>query len=142
MTACAFLNLTEKGAVLNVCLVSGEQRRLELAKTLYSRRLALMSSATKVKAMIIMAAALIVPFALLEIYAVVRFGFAEPYSYLLSVPLGVISFLLLQFAIGYGVVKGWAVCRMPGNYYLLVLWIVSLLALFVLPVCYSGGPMS
>jgi hypothetical protein len=101
-----------------------------------------MSSAKKIRAMIIIAIAMIVPFALSEIYAVVRFGFAEPYSYLLSVPLAIISFLLLQFAIGYGVVKGWAICRMPSNYYLLVLWIISLLALFVLPMVFSGGPMS
>jgi hypothetical protein len=101
-----------------------------------------MSSAKKVKAMIIIAIAMIVPFALSETYTVVRFGFAEPYSYLLSVPLGISSFLLLQFAIGYGVVKGWAVCRMPSNYFLLVLWIISLSALFVLPVFFSGGPMS
>lgn len=101
-----------------------------------------MSSAKTVRAMIIIAIALIAPFALSEIYAVVRSGFAEPYSYLLSVPLGIISFLLLQFAIGYGVVKGWAVCRMRNNYYLFVLWLISLLALFVLPIFFSGGPMS
>ncbi|MDR8367757.1 hypothetical protein [Pseudomonas sp. JL3] len=101
-----------------------------------------MSSAKKVRAMIIIAIALVAPFAMFEIYAVVRFGFAEPYSYLLSVPLGVISFLLLQFAIGYGVVKGWATCRMPGNYYLIVLWVISLLVLFVLPKFFSNGPMS
>ncbi|VVQ34678.1 hypothetical protein PS943_03916 [Pseudomonas fluorescens] len=101
-----------------------------------------MGSAKTVRAMIIIAIALIAPFALSEIYAVIRFGFAEPYSYLLSVPLGIISFLLLQFAIGYGVVKGWMACRMPGNYYLLVLWIISLLVLFVLPKFFSDGPMS
>jgi hypothetical protein len=100
-----------------------------------------MSSAKAVRAMIIIAIALIAPFALFEIYAVVRFGFAEPYSYLLSVPLGIISFLLLQFAIGLGVVKGWAVCSMPGNHSLLVLWMVSLLVLFVLPKFFSGGAM-
>ncbi|APC16866.1 hypothetical protein BLL42_14415 [Pseudomonas frederiksbergensis] len=101
-----------------------------------------MSSAKKVRAMIILALALIVPFVLFEIYTVVRFGFAEPYSYLFSVPLGIISLLLLQFAVGYGVVKGWAACRMPGNYYLLVLWVISLLVLFVLPKFFSNGPMS
>lgn len=101
-----------------------------------------MSSAKAVRAMIIIALALIAPFALFEIYAVIRFRFAEPYSYLLSVPLGIISFLFLQFAIGLGVVKGWASCRIPDNYYLIALWIISLLVLFSLPVFFSNGPMS
>ncbi|MFL1552447.1 hypothetical protein ACI77I_25745 [Pseudomonas sp. D47] len=101
-----------------------------------------MSNAKAVRAMIIIAIALIAPFALFEIYAVIRFGFAEPYSYLLSVPLGIISFLLLQFAIGLGVIKGWALCRVSDNYYLLVLWVISLLMLFLLPAFFSNGPMS
>ncbi|WP_454846754.1 hypothetical protein [Pseudomonas farris] len=92
--------------------------------------------------MIILALALILPFALFETYVVIRFGFAEPYSYLFSVPLGIVSFLLLQFAIGYGVVKGWAACRMRSNYYLIVLWVISLLMLFMLPRFFSSGPMS
>jgi hypothetical protein len=101
-----------------------------------------MSSAKKVRAMMIAALALILPFALFEIYAVARFGFAEPYSYMFSVPLGGVSFLLLQFAIGYGVVKGWVACKMPSNYYLLGLWVISLLVLFLLPGLFSNGPMS
>jgi hypothetical protein len=101
-----------------------------------------MSNAKKVRAMTIAALVLILPFALFEIYAVVRFGFAEPYSYMFSVPLGVVSFLLLQFAIGYGVVKGWMACKMPSNYYLLGLWVISLLVLFLLPQLFSNGPMS
>jgi hypothetical protein len=87
---------------------SGEQRRLELAKLLYEGGLALMSSVRKFKVMIVFALFLILPFALLEVYVVVRFGFSEPYSHWFSVPMGVASFFLLQFAIGYGVVKGWA----------------------------------
>jgi hypothetical protein len=101
-----------------------------------------MSSAKKVSAMIIIAIALIVPFALSEIYVVVRFGFAEPYSYLLSVPLGIISFLLLQFAIGYGVVKGWVNCQMRRNYLLLGVWVISFIVLLVLPWLFPNGPMS
>lgn len=101
-----------------------------------------MSSAKKVRAMMIAALALILPFALFEIYAVARFGVAEPYSYVFSVPLGVVSFLLLQFAIGYGVVKGWVACKMPSNYYLLGLWVISLLVLFLLPGLFSNGSMS
>lgn len=101
-----------------------------------------MHSAKKIRAMIILALALISPFALFEAYVVIRFGFAEPYSYLFSVPLGIVSFLLLQFAIGYGVVKGWTVCRMRSNYYLMVLWVISLLTLFMLPRFFSSGPVS
>ena len=101
-----------------------------------------MNSAKKVKTMIVFALFLILPFALLEAYVVIRFGFSEPYSYWFSIPLGGASFLLLQFAIGYGVVKGWADCKMPNNYYLLGLWVVSLLVLFLLPTFFSNGPMS
>ena len=101
-----------------------------------------MNSAKKVKAMIVLALLLILPFALLEAYVVIRFGFSEPYSYWFSVPMGIVSFLLLQFAIGYGVVKGWAICKMSNNYYLLGLWVVSVLVLFLLPKFFSNGPMS
>jgi len=101
-----------------------------------------MSSARKVTAILILALVLILPFALFESYVVIRFGFSEPYSYLFSFPMGVVSFLLLQFALGYAVVKGWAICRMPNNYYLLVLWVISLLVLCLLPKFFSNGPLS
>jgi hypothetical protein len=101
-----------------------------------------MNSARKVRIVIIIAIALIAPFTVLEIYAVVRFGFSDPYGYLFSVPLAIISFLLMQFAIGYGVVKGWSACGLPGNYYLIVLWVISLLVLFFLPQLFSNGSMS
>lgn len=78
-----------------------------------------MSSAAKVNVMFIMVVALVAPVALLEISAVARFGFAEPYGFFLSIPLAIVSFLLLQFAIGYGVVKGWrsAECRVITVYW-------------------------
>jgi hypothetical protein len=85
---------------------------------------------------------LILPFALLEVYVVVRFGFSEPYSYWFSIPMDVVSFILLQFAIGYGVVKGWADCKMPDNYYLLGLWVTCLLVLFLLPKLFPDSPIS
>lgn len=101
-----------------------------------------MSSAQKVRVMILVALALILPFAIFEAYVVLRFGFSEPYSYWFSVPSGVVSFLVLQFAICYSVVKGWAICNMPRNYALLVLWVGSLIVLIALPWFFSSGPLS
>jgi hypothetical protein len=76
----------------------------------------LTSCAKKVRAIILLALALVLPFAVFEIYVVTVHGFAEPYSYFFSVPLAVVSFLLVQLVVGYAVVKGWALCNMQGNY--------------------------
>jgi hypothetical protein len=105
--------------------------------------IAVMNNLRKIlKILIIIAIALVAPFAVFEFYTVVRFGFSNPYTYLYSIPLAIVSFLLMQFAIGYGVVKGWSFSGMPGNYYLIVLWLISLLKLFMLPQLFSKGPMS
>ncbi|MBX8600676.1 hypothetical protein K5D40_00295 [Pseudomonas cichorii] len=101
-----------------------------------------MSSANKVKAMIIVALAMVLPFALFEMYVVLRFGVAEPYSYFLSAPLSVISFIVLQVAIGYGFLKGWSTCGMRNNYSYLALWFLSMLTLVLLPRFFSSGPLS
>lgn len=92
-----------------------------------------MNSARKVRSMIVVAIALIFPFALLEVYVVLKFGFLEPYSYWYSVPSAIISFFVLQFAVCYSCVKGWRVCNMSRNYGLLGLWGGSLVVLFALP---------
>lgn len=99
-------------------------------------------SSQKVRTMIFVALALILPFALFEIYVVLKFGFSEPYSYWFSVPSGVVSFFVLQFALCYSVVKGWVICNMPRNYLLLVLWVGSFIVLCALPLFFSKGPMS
>jgi len=98
-----------------------------------------MSFAKKVRVMILLALALVLPFAVFEVYVVTVYGFAEPYSYFFSVPLAVVSFLLVQFVVGYAVVKGWTICYMPGNYMLLLAWFISLLVLFFLPRIDSRG---
>ncbi|MGX0893203.1 hypothetical protein AB7M22_005211 [Pseudomonas sp. ADAK2 TE3594] len=93
----------------------------------------LTSCAKKVRAIILLALALVLPFAVFEIYVVTVHGFAEPYSYFFSVPLAVVSFLLVQLVVGYAVVKGWALCNMQGNYTLLLAWFITLFVLFSLP---------
>jgi hypothetical protein len=126
MNAFALLNLTMGGSLV-------------VFRTLYLDGVAVMIHALRVKLMILAAIALVIPFSVFEIYVVLKFGLSEPYSYFLSVPLAVISFLILQMAIGYSVVKGWAVCGMPRNYIYLVVWLLSVVLLFVLPAIYSGG---
>ena len=98
-----------------------------------------MSYALKVKLMIVLAVVLVLPFLVFEIYAVFKLGFVEPYSYALSVPMVVFSFVILQFAIGFGVVRGWSVCGMRGNYIYLVIWVLSVIVLFALPKIFVGG---
>ena len=46
-----------------------------------------MSYALKVKSLILLAVVLVLPFSVFEIYAVFKLGYAEPYSYFLSVPI-------------------------------------------------------
>lgn len=92
-----------------------------------------MSSATKAMALIILAVSLIAPFAVFEAYIVFRYGYAEPYSYMFSIPMGVASYFLIQFSIGYGVVKGWANCKMSRAYPLMAIWVISVLMLWALP---------
>ncbi|WP_217477783.1 hypothetical protein [Stutzerimonas stutzeri] len=92
-----------------------------------------MNKSIKVSALIGSAVILIAPFAVFEAYIVSRYGYAEPYSYVFSIPLGVISYLLIQFAIGYGVVKGWASCKMSRNYPLILIWLISVLVLWAFP---------
>lgn len=99
-----------------------------------------MTSARKVKAMIVIALAMVFPFALFEAYLVFRFGVAEPYSYFVSAPLSVVSFVILQLAIGYGFFKGWTACEMRSNYAYLALWLLSLLTLILLPQFFSNVP--
>lgn len=92
-----------------------------------------MNSAIKVRVLIVLAISLVAPFAVFEAYIVLRYGYAEPYSYIFSIPLGVISYFAIQFAIGYAVVKGWMSCKMPGNYLLMAIWTISVLTLWALP---------
>ena len=101
-----------------------------------------MTSAKKVILTIIVALAMILPFALLEVYFLVKSGFSEPYSYFVSVPLAIFSFFILQVALGYGAVKGWSACNMRSNYFYLASWVLSLLTLLLLPQFFSGGPLS
>ncbi len=98
-----------------------------------------MSYALKVKSLILLAVVLVLPFSVFEIYAVFKLGYAEPYSYFLSVPIVVFSFVVLQFAIGFSVLKGWSVCGMRGNYIYLVIWVLSVIVLFALPKIFVGG---
>jgi len=88
--------------------------------------------------LIVVAVILIAPFAVFEAYIVFRYGYAEPYSYLFSIPLGMISYFLIQFAIGYGVVKGWASCKMSRNYPLMLIWLISVLVLWAFPHFFPG----
>lgn len=97
-----------------------------------------MSSATKAMILIVVAVILIAPFAVFEAYIVFKYGYAEPYSYVFSIPLGVISYFLIQFAIGYGVVKGWANCKMSRNYPLILIWLISVLMLWAFPYFFPG----
>ncbi|MFJ4197423.1 hypothetical protein [Pseudomonas sp. NPDC089534] len=126
MKAFAFLNLTTGAA-------------LDVSRTLYLDGIAVMIYALRVKLMILAAIAFVLPFSIFEVYVVFTSGSAEPYSYFLSIPLAIVSFLLLQLATGYSVVKGWAVCGMPRNYIYLGVWLLSVFLLFVLPAIYSGG---
>lgn len=98
-----------------------------------------MSYALKVRLMILAAIALVLPFSIFEVYVVCTLGSAEPYSYFLSIPLAIVSFFLLQFALGYSVVKGWAVCGMPNNYAYLFVWVLSVVLLLILPNVFGGG---
>lgn len=98
-----------------------------------------MSYALKVKSLILLAVVLVLPFSVFEIYAVFKLGYAEPYSYFLSVPIVVFSFVVLQFAIGFSVLKGWSACGMRGNYIYLVIWVLSVIVLFALPKIFVGG---
>lgn len=92
-----------------------------------------MNSAKKARLLIILATSLVAPFAVFEAYIVLKYGYAEPYSYIFSIPLGVISYIAIQFTIGYAVVKGWMSCKMPNNYLLMAIWAVSVLTLWALP---------
>lgn len=91
------------------------------------------SSVPFIKKLLLTAIVLVAPFSAFEAYFVLSYGYAEPYSYMFSIPLGVISYFLIQFAIGYGVVKGWANCRMPSNYLLMAAWTFNALMLWALP---------
>ncbi|WP_308580786.1 hypothetical protein [uncultured Pseudomonas sp.] len=98
-----------------------------------------MSYALKVKLMIVLAVVLVLPFLVFEIYAVFKLGFVEPYSYALSVPIVVFSFVILQFAIGFGVVRGWSVCDMRGNCIYLMVWVLAVIVLLALPEIFTVG---
>ena len=92
-----------------------------------------MSCALKVKLMIIFAVVLVFPFSVFEIYVVFKLGFVESYSYFLSMPIVVFSFVVLQFAIGFGVVRGWSVCDVRGNYIYLMVWGLAVIVILALP---------
>lgn len=93
----------------------------------------MVKSALVVKVTVILAVAFVLPFALFECYVVARLGMTEPYTYMWSIPLGIISYIFLQFAICYGFVKGWRACKMSSQYGLIAIWLTSVFLLFILP---------
>jgi hypothetical protein len=86
-----------------------------------------------VKATVILAVTFALPFALFEGYVVARLGMTEPYTYMWSIPLGIISYILLQFAICYAFVKGWRASKISNQYGLIAIWLTSVFLLFILP---------
>ena len=89
--------------------------------------------AKTIQAIMFIALCLIAPFAILEIYLVVTIGMTEPYSYIWSIPLGIISFVLMQVALALSIVNGWKKNIQKINYYLIAAWITCATLIFILP---------
>lgn len=90
------------------------------------------------QAIMLIAVFMIAPFAILEIYLVATIGMTEPYSYIWSIPLGVVSFALMQAALLLGMVKGWKKYINKAGCYLIAIWAISAILIFILPLLFPN----
>jgi hypothetical protein len=98
-----------------------------------------MNRALITRSVLASAVALVLPFALYEIFVVAKTGTIEPYTYTVSLPLSLISFALIQASVGYGIVVGWSASGMSKNIALLSLWFSSALFLWLFPCLFPSG---